>query len=50
MTQPLFSDPDALACLRRRYRIHKLSLIRSTLGNVNGETVTVHVSSKRWKR
>ncbi|MGH7084266.1 MAG: nucleotidyltransferase family protein [Acetobacteraceae bacterium] len=31
MPQPLFSDPDALAAVCRRYRIRKLSLFGSTL-------------------
>ena len=35
MPQPLFSDPDALAALCRRYRIRKLALFGSTLKGTN---------------
>jgi hypothetical protein len=35
MPQPLFSDPDALAALCRRYRISKLALFGSTLKGTN---------------
>ena len=35
MAQRLFSDPEALAALCRRYRIRKLSLFGSTLKGAN---------------
>ncbi|MGH7103997.1 MAG: nucleotidyltransferase family protein, partial [Acetobacteraceae bacterium] len=35
MPQPLFSDPDALAAVCRRYRIRRLSLFGSTLAGTS---------------